>query len=77
MELTGDEKLYIELDNGKKVSCQNCFVDIFADDRIDVSRKISDKVYMTTYYKKHIIYYTMALDIDHFNAEHGVDTNEE
>lgn len=68
MELTGDEKLYIELDNGKKVSCQNCFVDILADDKIVVSRRISDKVYTTTYYKSHIIYYTMTLDI-----KHGVD----
>jgi hypothetical protein len=72
MELTGDEKLYIELDNGKKVSCQNCFVDFLGDDKIVVSRRISDKIYTTTYYESHIVYYTLTID-----SEHGVDKNEQ
>ncbi len=71
IELTGNEALYVELDNGKKVSCQNCNVCILGNGDIAVSRRISDKVYMTTYYAKHIVYYTLTL-----NIERGVDKND-
>lgn len=72
MDLTGDEKLYIELDSGKKVSCQNCRVCINGNGDITVSRQISDKQYITTYYSRHIVYYTLTID-----SERGVGTNEQ
>lgn len=68
MDLTGNDTLYVELDNGKKVSCQNCKVYINDSGDITVSRQISDKKYITAYYARHIVYHTLTL---------GVGTNEQ
>lgn len=69
--LEGEEKLYIELDNGKKVSCSNCLVSFADNVDVVVSRTIGGKRYTTQYYARHIIYFTTTLD-----DNHGDDNNE-
>lgn len=68
LTLTGEETLYVELDSGKKLSCQNCKVIFLATGDIQVLRRIGDRIYNSLYYKEHIIYYTLTL--------YGDDTDE-
>lgn len=72
IELNDEEKIYVELDNGKKVSIQNCTVIFLVTGDIQILRRVGEKLYNSLYYKEHIINYTLTLDI-----EHGAETYEQ